>query len=53
MPAGPDHWLHGTLSSVPGDGSYRLLPGVLHAYTVTVAELGAFQAPVPEPTTWG
>ena len=38
----------GALSSVPGDGSYRLLPGVLHAYTVTAAELGAFQAPVPE-----
>ena len=52
-PLGQTTGCTGPLSSVPGDGSYRLLPGVLHAYTVTAAELGAFQAPVPEPTTWG
>jgi hypothetical protein len=42
----------GAASSVPGDGSYRLLPGVLHAYTVSAAELGSYTAPVPEPGTW-
>lgn len=31
--------------------SYQLLPGVLHAYTVTSAELGNYITPVPEPTT--
>ena len=30
----------------------RLLPGVLHAYSISAAELGAFAAPVPEPGTW-
>jgi hypothetical protein len=42
----------GAASSVPGDGSYRLLPGVLHAYTVSAAELGSYTAPVPEPGSW-
>ena len=32
--------------------SYKLLPGVLHAYTISAAELGAYAAPVPEPSTW-
>ena len=41
----------GAATSVPGDGSYRLLPGVLHAYTVSAAELGNYTAPVPEPGT--
>ena len=42
----------GAASSVPGDGSYQLLPGVLHAYTVSAAELGAYAQPVPEPSSW-
>jgi hypothetical protein len=42
----------GAAASVPGDGSYKLLPGVLHAYTVSAAELGSYTAPVPEPGTW-
>ena len=42
----------GAATSVPVDGSYRLLPGVLHAYTVSAAELGAYTAPVPEPASW-
>lgn len=42
----------GAAVSVPGDGSYKLLPGVLHAYTVSAAELGSYTAPVPEPGTW-
>ena len=32
----------GAATSVPADASYRLLPGVLHAYT----------APVPELASW-
>ncbi len=39
-------------SAVTWSASYRLLPGVLHAYTVTAAELGAYAAPVPEPAGW-
>ena len=42
----------GAATSVPADASYRLLPGVLHAYTVSAAELGASTAPVPEPASW-
>lgn len=42
----------GAATSVPVDGSYRLLPGVLHAYTVSAAELSAYTAPVPEPASW-
>ena len=42
----------GAASSVPQDGSYRLLPGVLHAYTISEAELGNYTAPVPEPSSW-
>ena len=30
----------------------RLLPGVLHAYTVSAAELNGYTAPVPEPGSW-
>lgn len=42
----------GAASSVPQDGSYRLLPGVLHAYTINESELGNYTAPVPEPSSW-
>jgi hypothetical protein len=30
----------------------QLLPGVLHAYTVSAAELGSYTPPVPEPGSW-
>ena len=30
----------------------KLLPGVLHAYTATAAELAGYTAPVPEPAGW-
>lgn len=42
----------GAASTVPQDGSYRLLPGVLHAYTISESELGNYTAPVPEPSSW-
>ena len=38
-------------SAATWSASYRLLPGVLHAYTVSAAELGNYITPVPEPTT--
>lgn len=41
----------GAALSVPTDGSYKLLPGVLHAYTVSAAELGDYVQAVPEPGT--
>ena len=31
---------------------YQLLPGVLHAYKVSAAELAGYIAPVPEPESW-
>jgi hypothetical protein len=37
----------GAADSVPSDGSYRLLPGVLHAYKVPAADLATYIAPVP------
>ena len=42
----------GAATSVPGDGSYKLLPGVLHAYSISAADLGSYAAPVPEPSQW-
>lgn len=42
----------GAATSVPQDGSYQLLPGVLHAYTISPSELGNYVQPVPEPGTW-
>ncbi len=33
------------LIELPNDGSYKLLPGVLHAYKVSAADLGAFIRP--------
>ena len=32
----------GAPATLPGDGSYKLLPGVLHAYTVPAGELTGF-----------
>jgi hypothetical protein len=40
----------GTAASLTGD--YRMLPGVLHAYKVSAADLGSYTAPVPEPETY-
>jgi len=34
------------------NSSLRLLPGVLHAYTISASELGTYTAPVPEPGTY-
>jgi hypothetical protein len=31
---------------------YGMVPGVLHAYRVTSADIGGYMAPVPEPGTW-
>jgi Esterase-like activity of phytase len=41
----------GPLSSVPTDGSYKLLPGVLHAYKASQADLATFVRPVPVPAS--
>lgn len=40
----------GTTATLTSD--YRLLPGVLHAYKVSAADLGMYTAPVPEPETY-
>ena len=37
----------GAADSVPADGSYTLLPGVLHAYKVPASDLETYVAPVP------
>jgi hypothetical protein len=39
----------GPSTTVPTDGSYTLLPGVLQAYRIPAADLPAYQAPVPGP----
>lgn len=41
----------GAPAVLPTDGSYQLLPGVLHAYRASVADLAGYVAPfaVPEP----
>ena len=31
---------------------FALIPGVLHAYKASLADLGGYSAPVPEPETW-
>lgn len=51
-PLGTTTGCTGAASSVPIDGSYQLLPGVLHAYRASAADLGGYTAPVPEPGTW-
>jgi hypothetical protein len=40
----------GTATTLTGD--YQLMPGVLHAYKVSTADLGSYTAPVPEPETY-
>jgi len=34
-----------TFINLPDDGSYRLLPGVLHAYRVSPGDLGDYVKP--------
>ena len=51
-PLGTTAGCSGAATSVPGDGSYKLLPGVLHAYKVSATELAGYTAPVPEPESW-
>lgn len=41
-----------TLTSATWTANLQLLPGVLHAYTVSAAELNGYTAPVPEPGSW-
>ena len=42
----------GAATSVPVDGSYQLLPGVLHAYKASPSDLAGYAVPVPEPELW-
>lgn len=49
LPDGLHHRLHRANSTVPTDGSYNLLPGVLQAYRISAADLPAYQPPVPGP----
>jgi hypothetical protein len=51
-PLGTTAGCSGAATSVLGDGSYKLLPGVLHAYKVSAADLAGYTAPVPEPESW-
>ena len=51
-PLGSTVGCSGVATSVPVDGSYKLLPGVLHAYKVSAADLAGYTAPVPEPESW-
>lgn len=51
-PLGTTVGCSGAATSVPEDGSYKLLPGVLHAYKVSAADLAGYTAPVPEPESW-
>jgi hypothetical protein len=46
-PLGETTGCTGAAESVPADGSYKLLPGVLHAYKVRVGDLETYVAPVP------
>ena len=39
-------------SAATWSANLQLLPGVLHAYTISAAELGGYTAPVPEPGTY-
>jgi hypothetical protein len=46
-PLGETTGCTGAAASVPADGSYKLLPGVLHAYKVPAGDLKTYVAPVP------
>ena len=46
-PLGETTGCTGPLDSVPADGSYTLLPGVLHAYKVPAADLATYVSPDP------
>lgn len=51
-PLGTTTGCSGAATSVPEDGTYQLLPGVLHAYKASAADLPGYTAPVPEPETY-
>jgi hypothetical protein len=46
-PLGETTGCSGAAENVPADGSYTLLPGVLHAYKVPAGDLATYIAPVP------
>ena len=46
-PLGQTTGCTGAAESVPADGSYTLLPGVLHAYKVPAADLATYVEPAP------
>jgi len=53
-PLGSTTGCTGPLSSVPSDGTYALLPGVLHAYRLSGADIAGYiapAAPIPEPAS--
>lgn len=50
-PLGTTSGCSGVATSVPGDGSYQLLPGVLHAYKASAEDLAGYTPPLPEPAT--
>jgi len=50
-PLGATTGCTGPLTSVPTDGSYALLPGVLHAYKSSAIDLN-YTVPVPEPGSY-
>lgn len=41
-----------TTTPVSDATGYSLIPGVLHAYKVSAADLASYTAPVPEPEAW-
>jgi hypothetical protein len=41
-----------TATAVTDTSGYALIPGVLHAYKVSAADLGTYAVPVPEPETY-
>lgn len=44
---------YASVTPVALTSDYQLLPGVLHAYKASAADLGNYTAPVPEPETLG
>jgi hypothetical protein len=50
-PLGTTIGCSGAAASVPVDGSYQLLPGVLHAYKASAEDLAGYTPPLPEPAT--
>ena len=40
------------VTSLTLTSDHKLLPGVLHSYKVSAADLAGYTAPVPEPESW-